>query len=93
MAETPLTVDLTQLRKIANRVERSAAAIGRFRFPGLHEDDLLGSGVGDIASPALMAARLDTLVALMGGWADAARMSANAFEDAERDNAAHIAGS
>ncbi|MET0701010.1 MAG: hypothetical protein ABWY93_15235 [Mycobacterium sp.] len=93
MAETPLTVDLTRLRTIANRVEQSAAAIGRFRFPGLHEEDLLGSRVGDIATPALVAARLDILVAEMVGWAEAARMSANAFEDAERSSAAHLAGS
>jgi hypothetical protein len=92
MADTPLTVDLTALRTIANRVERSAGALGRFRFPGLHEDDLLGSEVRGIASPALIAARLDTLVTLMVGWAEAARLSAAVFEEAERANAARITG-
>jgi hypothetical protein len=90
MDEIPLTVDLTQLRKVASRVERAADAIRKFRFPGLCEDDLAGSTVGGVASPALVAARLDDVLAGMFGWAAAARVSASAFESAEQDSAARI---
>jgi hypothetical protein len=90
MDEIPLTVDLTQLRNVANRVERAADAIRKFRLPRLCEDDLAGSAVGGVASPALVATRLDDVLASMWGWATAARISASAFESAEQDSAARI---
>ncbi len=93
MAQTSLTVDLTRLRAIADRVERAADTIARFGVPGLREDDLVGSAVGAVASPALVTARLDDVVDRMRGWASAARTSAGAFEAAEEHSAARIAGS
>jgi hypothetical protein len=90
MDEIPLTVDLTQLRSVANRVERAADAIRKFQFPRLGEDDLAGSTVGGVASPALVATRLDDVLASMSAWAAAARISASAFESAEQDSAARI---
>jgi hypothetical protein len=93
MADTPLTVDLTQLRAAAGRVEAAVDAIRRLRLPGLRDEDLPGSAVGGSAAPALVAARLDDLLAQLAGWASTARTSAGAFEQAERDSAARIGGS
>ena len=90
MAEIPFTVDLTRLRAVADRVDRSADAITRFRFAGLHDEDLAGSAVAAIASPALVAARFDDVVTRMQGWAAAARMSASAFETAEQNGVARL---
>jgi hypothetical protein len=90
MAEIPLTVDLTQLRNVANRVERAADAIQKFQFPRLCDADLAGSAVGGVASPALVASRLDDVLASMWAWAAAARITAGAFESAEQDSAARI---
>jgi hypothetical protein len=90
MDETALTVDLAELRQIANRVERAADAIRKFQFPGLCEDELAGSSVGGVTSPTLVAARLDDVLASMMAWATAARISAGAFESAEQDSAARI---
>jgi hypothetical protein len=89
MDERPLTVDLTQLRRIADRVERAADAIRRYRFPGC-EDGLPGSSVGGVVSPALVAARLDDLLAGLTGWTAVARIAVGAFETADQDSAARI---
>jgi hypothetical protein len=93
MTDTPVSVDLNRLRAVANRVERSANALSKFRFPGLCEEDLIDSSVAGLASPALMASRLETLVVLMHGWADAARMSADALEHTEQQNAVRLSES
>ena len=42
--------------------------------------------MGAIAAPVLIAARLNDILAMMRGWAMAARMSATAFEAADRRN-------
>ena len=90
MSENPLTVDLIRLRAVANRVEGAADAIGRFRFAGLHDEDLAGSAVIEVASPALVAARLDGVVSDLRSWAGSARMSAAAFENAEQNGVARL---
>lgn len=79
-------VDLTQLRGVADRVMAAADAIDEIGWPTLDPEDLRGSAVGNIAAPVLVAARLTDVVANMRGWAMAARMSADAFERADRRN-------
>lgn len=83
-------VDLTELRSVANRVFASADSIAEMRWPTLDPDDLHGSAVGGIAAPDLIAARLTDVVANMRGWAVAAHLSADSFEQAERRGTARI---
>lgn len=90
MAENPVTVDLSRLRAVANRVDRSANALARFQFPGLDADELRGSTVGGIVSPARVAARLEVVNPAMRRWATVARRSADAFENADHDNAGRM---
>jgi hypothetical protein len=90
MTETSLTVDPDRLRAAANRVERCAQTLARFQFPGLDPDALTGSLVGGVPSPAWVASRLPDVLASMQWWADSARLSASAFENADRDNAARM---
>jgi hypothetical protein len=79
-------VDLSQLRAVANSVMESAEQIAQMRWPTIDPDDLQGSAVGNVPAPVLVAARLTDVVANMRGWALAARMSADAFERADRGN-------
>jgi hypothetical protein len=90
MTEIPLTVAPNRLRAVANRVERCAHTLARFEFPGLDPDALAGSLVGNIPSPAWVASGLPDVLALMRWWADTARLSASAFENTDRDNAARM---
>jgi len=92
MAETPLTVDLTHLREIADRAARTADALATSQFLGC-DAELAGSAVAAAASPATLAARRDELLSLMTVWAAAVRNSAVAFDGAEQHSAARIAGS
>ena len=79
-------VDLTQLRAVADRVLNAADQISEMHWPTLDADELRGSAVGGVAAPVLIAARLNDVLATMRGWAMAARMSADAFERADRRN-------
>jgi hypothetical protein len=79
-------VDLTQLRAVADRVMDAAEQIAEMHWPTLDADELRGSAVGGVAAPVLIAARLNDILAMMRGWAMAARMSATAFEAADRRN-------
>ncbi|CAN5546329.1 hypothetical protein BH10ACT9_BH10ACT9_20000 [soil metagenome] len=90
MTETPVTVDLDRLRAVAGRVERCAHTLASFRVPGLDPADLPGAVVSGIAGPAQGAARLTDVLASMHNWADAARISTSAFENADRDNATRM---
>ncbi|MCV7225219.1 DUF7162 family protein [Mycolicibacterium komossense] len=90
MAETPLTADLPRLRVVANRVDRAADAIDRYRCAGLHAEDLAGSAVGGIAAPAVVAVRLEDVVGQLRGWATAARIAASAFATAEQNSMARL---
>lgn len=92
MAETALTVDLTQLRDAAGQADRVADAIAAVRVLGC-DTELAGSAVAAVASPALVAARLDEVLSMMTVWAAAVRNSAAAFAASERDSTARIAGS
>jgi hypothetical protein len=80
-------VDLAALRKVADRVTEAADAIDEIRWPAMPIDDLKGSAVGRVPAPDLIAAKLTDVIANMRGWAVAARMSADAFESADRSNA------
>jgi hypothetical protein len=80
-------VDLTQLRKVADRVMTAAQTIAEMRWPTLDPADMEGSAVAGIAAPDLVAARLTEVVANMRGWTVAAHMSADAFEHTESHNA------
>ena len=88
MDETPVTVELNRLRAVANRVERSANALSRFRLPELRHADLPGSALTQL--PALIADYFDDVIAQMTDWAQKARMTAAAFERAEQENAARL---
>ncbi|CAN5453420.1 hypothetical protein BH09ACT7_BH09ACT7_21130 [soil metagenome] len=89
MTETPFTVDLTQLRTVANEVDRAAEAMVTQWLPGCDED-LPGSAVAGAANPGPITARLDELRSMMTAWAAAVRGSATAFGETERANAARI---
>jgi hypothetical protein len=80
------SVDLGQLRTVADHVMQAAESIAEMRWPTLDSDDMPGSAVGNVAAPVLVAARLTDVVANMRGWALAAHMSADAFERADRSN-------
>jgi hypothetical protein len=92
MAQTPLTVDLTGLRKIADKADRAAEAIATPSVLGCDES-LPGSAVAGAASPVPITARLDELRSMMTAWAAAVRSSATAFDDTDRGNAARISWS
>jgi hypothetical protein len=77
-------VDLGQLRTVADHVMHAADEIAEMRWPGLDPEDLPGSAVGRIVAADLVAARLTEAVAVMRGWAEAAHMSADALERADR---------
>ena len=79
-------IDLTQLRAVADLVMDAAEQIAEMHWPTLDADELRGSAVGGIAAPVLIAAHLNDILATMRGWAIAARMSATAFEAADRQN-------
>ena len=79
-------VDLGQLRTVADHVMQAADGIAEMRWPTMDPSELLGSAVGNVAAPDLVAARLTDVVANMRGWALAAHMSADAFERADRRN-------
>lgn len=91
MAENTVTVDLDALRTLADRVERNTHALRKFTFPGV-DGDLAGSATAAAISPERVAARFDSIVAGMLSWVTAARASARAFDAAERDNTARLAG-
>jgi hypothetical protein len=90
MTETPVTVDLDRLRAIAGRVEHCAHTLATFRVLGLDSADLPGAVVSGIAGPAQGAARLTDVLTSIQNWAHAARISARAFENADRDNATRM---
>lgn len=79
-------VDPAQLRTVADRVLAAAEHVSQMRWPALDPDDLPDSVVGNIAAPALVAARLSDVVAAMRGWAVAAHMSVDAFERTDHGN-------
>jgi hypothetical protein len=80
-------VDLGALRSIADHVTEAADVIDEMRWPTMPTDDLLGSSVGSVPAPDLIAAKLTDVIANMRGWAVAARLSADAFERADRRSA------
>lgn len=80
-------VDLSALRAVADRVTEAADSIDEMRWPTMPTGELAGSAVGDVAAPDLIAAKLTDIIANMRGWAVAARMSADAFERADRRSA------
>lgn len=79
-------VDPARLRAVADRVLAAAEHVAQLRWPTLDPDDLPDSVVGNIAAPALVAARLGEVVAAMRGWAVAAHMSVDAFERTDHGN-------
>ena len=91
MDEIPVTVDLNRLRAVANRVERSAYALSKFRLPELRQVDLPGSAIAKL--PPLIADLFDGVIDEMTAWAEAARTTALAFERTEQENASRLAES
>jgi hypothetical protein len=92
MDENQVVVDLDRLRTVANRVERSADALRRFRFAGLDADELRGSEVGPLTRPALVAARLDELIDAISAWAGAARAVGGRIDEADENTADRLGG-
>lgn len=87
-----MRVDLDRLRAVADRVWDAAGEIGEMRWAGLDPDELRGSAVAGIASPTLVAAQLEDVVANMRGWVVAARTSADALERADSEHGDRISG-
>lgn len=81
---TPVTVDLDLLRATADRVRRSADALGMLRMPELNAADLAGSDVADVMGSAKLADYFEVVIIAMEDWALVASRSADAFESAER---------
>ena len=88
MTETPLTVNPDHLRAAANRVERSANALSKFRPPELREAELPGSDL--LTLPGRVGGAFDDVIELMTGWANLARLAADHFERGERESAARL---
>ena len=89
MDEIAVAVDLTYVRGVANRVTQAADTIAALRFPGVSVD-LPGSAVAGAIFPAVAAVRRDGVIAQLSAWATAARRSAAAFENTDRNTAARI---
>ncbi|MFN8100191.1 MAG: hypothetical protein U0Q20_01075 [Mycobacterium sp.] len=81
------TVDLNLLRATADRVQRSADALGLLRMPELNSADLPGSEVADVMGSAKLADYFEVVIIAMEDWALVARRSADAFESAEQQAA------
>ncbi len=84
------TVDLNLLRATADRVQRSADALGLLRMPELNSADLPGSQVADVMGSAKLADYFEVVIIALEDWALVARRSADAFEAADRDAAISI---
>ena len=69
MDEIPVTVDLNRLRAVANRVERSAHALSKFRVPELRQVDLPGSVVAKPPATRLPT-YFDDVIDEMTAWAE-----------------------
>jgi hypothetical protein len=80
-------IDLRALRAVADRVTEAAESIDEMRWPTMPIDELPGSAAGRVPAPELIAVKLADVIANMRGWAVAARMSADAFERADRRSA------
>lgn len=79
-------VDLDRLRAVADSFWSAAADVAAMQWPTLDSDALPGSAVSALSVPAMIAGRLDELVADLGDWAMAARRSAEAFAHADAVN-------
>jgi hypothetical protein len=80
-------VDLAALRAVADRITEAADSLDEMRWPAMPAEQLPGSAVSRVPAPDLIAAKLIDVIANMRGWAVAARMSADAFERADRRGA------
>ncbi|TRW78974.1 hypothetical protein FK535_23505 [Mycolicibacterium sp. 018/SC-01/001] len=85
-------VDVERLRQLADRIAAIADDIEALRCPALDGAALPGSAVADVAGAPALADEFDDMVAGLRGWALAARRSAEAFEDADRDSGGRLAG-
>jgi hypothetical protein len=93
MAENTVTVDLDRLRLLADRVDRTANALGKFTFRGIDPSAMIGSEVVGVAGPERIAARFEDVLAGMRSWAAAARQSVDTLGAAELGAADRITGS
>ena len=71
------TVDLNLLRATADRVQRSADALGLLRMPELNSADLPGSQVADVMGSAKLADYFEVVIIALEDWALVARRSAD----------------
>ncbi|OBB03047.1 hypothetical protein A5662_00940 [Mycobacteriaceae bacterium 1482268.1] len=76
-------VDLSALRAVADHVTEAADTIAELHWPSMPVVQLKGSAVGSVPAADLIAAKLADVIANMRGWAVAARMAADAFEQAD----------
>ncbi|WP_197379679.1 DUF7162 family protein [Mycolicibacterium mengxianglii] len=90
MTELPVTVDPGRLRAVADHLEQAADALTGCPVPGPDPGALRGSAVGALAGPPGAAAQVRQLATDLHGWASAARNSADALANADRDNASRL---
>jgi hypothetical protein len=79
-------VDLDRLHRVADSFSSAAAEVAGMSWPRLGPDALPGSAVAAVVTPELITAQLGPLIASLNSWADAARTTANAFQQADIAN-------
>ena len=62
MDENQVTVDVNELRAVADRVQRSADALNAFRMPQLHAADLPGSEVAEVMGSVRLADYFEVVI-------------------------------
>ncbi len=90
MDENQVTVDVNELRAVADRVQRSADALNAFRMPQLHAADLPGSEVAEVMGSVRLADYFEVVIIALEDWALMARRSADAFDSAEQHHSVRL---
>ncbi|KWX66017.1 hypothetical protein [Mycobacterium sp. NAZ190054] len=79
-------VDVDRLHALAGRIHGAAGEVAGTPRPGLEPGSLPGSAVARLVIDDLLAPQIDDVVAALDDWADAARVSADAFTDTDAVN-------
>ena len=93
MDENQVTVDVNELRAVADRAQRSADSLSAFRMPELNAADLPGSEVAEVMGSTRLADYFEVVIIALEDWALMARRSADAFESAEHQHSGRLAES
>ena len=85
-------VDVHRLVQLADRIAGIADDIEALRCPTLDATALPASAVAAVTAAPALADEFDDMVTGLRGWALAARRSAEAFEQVDRDGGARLGG-